>query len=154
MSTIKSKKYFYLRYLAIRRKQKRQSRIEKSHKKKRRFKTNISDNYKSKPIFFNEPVKKYISSGTTFSLLEDPLNIVRIINSIEAFRIIDAQSISIEIDLIDVVKIDSGAICMLLAKVNEVTIHKKIRIFGTFPRNEECKRIFMESGASDYMSDM
>jgi len=150
----KSKKYYYLRCLSIKRKQSRRRRIRTAHNKKRRFKSNIPVNYNKKIKYIAKIINKKISAGTSFSLLYDPINIVRIINLIEKYKNLSTSNLSIEIDLTRVTKIDSGAICMLLAKVNEVLVHKKIRIFGTFPDDKDCKKIFIESGASEYMRDM
>lgn len=150
----KSKKYYYLRGLSIKRKQSRFRRIRTAQNKKRRFKSSIPVNYNKKVKYIDKTVKKKILAGTSFSLLDDPLNIVRIINSIEKCKNLSTSKISIEIDLTRITKIDSGAICLLLAKVNEVSVHDKIKIFGTFPIDEDCKKTFIESGASEYMRDM
>ena len=154
MNRHRSKRYLYLRFRSLERRKRREVRKKKQRNIRKKKRSNNLVTYKSDKNT-DKIIQKTIYAGSTFSLIYDPLNIIRIIRLIDANMNDTSSIIKIEIDLSLVVKIDSGAICLLLAKINEVsTHHRGIRFFGTFPKNEECKRTFIDSGASEYMKDM
>lgn len=109
----------------------------------------------TKSKYTNRIVQQKISVGKTLSVTEDPENIVKLINTIENLKTKNKYITNILLDLANISKIDIGAISILLAKVNQISLGKKrIKFSGTFPILKECLYIFKESGFLDYMRDM
>ena len=95
-----------------------------------------------------------IDAELSFSLFEEPENVIRIIESLDKCKSKNRFIKNVQIELSNIVKIDIGAISFLLAKVHEMSRIKTIRIWGTMPKDLNCKKVFDESGFLDYMMDL
>jgi hypothetical protein len=149
-----STKYLYLRGLSFHRK-KRKSKAKKKQNNifKNRPNANKNDRVIKNP--YNNKVENItIDGGTDFALLENPVNVIDVVNKLENYKSSISKIRHFSIDLSKIEKIDIGAISFLLAKVNEFTKNKKVRVSGNMPLNNECKNIFIQSGFLDYMTDL
>lgn len=157
MRKLKSKKYHKFRTAKLLRKRK-QSVLKKKERNVLRNKPN-SDRYdSSRPIknkYTNRIDKQEISVGETFSLLKDPFNVLKLINTIEKRKIKNKHITNIHLELSHIKEIDIGAISILLSKVNQVSLgSKRIKFSGTFPIDGTCREFFNKSGFLDYMADI
>lgn len=95
-----------------------------------------------------------ISGGDSFSLIEEPENVINVLLSLERTKRKNNLFRNIKIDLADIRIIDIAAISLLLAKVNEMIKNNRLRLWGTMPKDNDCMKIFHESGFLDYMTDL
>ncbi|MDL2315069.1 hypothetical protein LJC16_02290 [Bacteroidales bacterium OttesenSCG-928-C19] len=142
----------------------RQKKIERLRKKsaEKKRQRNIWNNSRKKNFYEEKPKKnpyKYsppkeltIKVESKFSLIEDSINVLGFVNTIN--RVIKRKKNKlIKIDLSDVVKIDIGAIGLLLSKMNELS-QKQFYAYGTLPKDAACKEIISESGFLEHMRDL
>lgn len=141
----------------------RQKKIErlkiKSSKKKRQ--RNIINNNKKVSFkerssnndnFFKLPKRITVYAEANLSLLENTDNVLDFIKEIESVTT-NCKKIILTLDLTIVVNIDIGCISILLSKINKLA-QMNIPIICDLPKNEECRRMFFESGFSDHMRDL
>ncbi|MGN6601473.1 MAG: hypothetical protein ACTHK8_03425 [Ginsengibacter sp.] len=95
-----------------------------------------------------------IDAGFSFSLFQEPENVIRIIESLERCKTKSKYLKVVQIELSNIKQIDMGAISFLLAKVHEMSQLKAVKIWGTVPKDESCKEVFNTSGFLDYMRDL
>ena len=134
----------------------RRRRRSRLKKKLRKFLKNKKKKEKKRSQITNKNRVEnvVISAGTSFSLFEDPENVIEVIQQLEIHKKISKKNKNIQINLSQITKIDIGAISCLLAKVNEMIKITKVKIWGTMPQNPHCKKVFDESGFLDYMTDL
>ncbi|MCK9220911.1 MAG: hypothetical protein M0P47_12805 [Bacteroidales bacterium] len=153
MSYKKLVKYDYFRQLSLFRKyrktkEKKKERNKRKNSLRRSFETN-----RGRPVY--QTIPEYtIHAGTAFSLLENPENVIRLVNEIDSFKIGDNKFKRILIDLSEITTIDIGSISFLLAKVHEMNRIGKIQIWGNMPKDKSCQQVFIDSGFLDYMRDL
>jgi len=141
----------------------RKKKIERLKKKstKKKLRRNIFKNNK-KSSFSEEKQKRNnqyqllrrvrIFAKPDFSLLEFPENILSFVNEIEDATLKRKYKIVI-LDMSEVINIDIGCISILLSKINKLT-QKNIQTICNLPTDNDCKRMFFESGFSDHMRDL
>jgi hypothetical protein len=95
-----------------------------------------------------------VSAFNSLSMFNNPENVIDLIERIHRQSKVAYFSKNIEIDLSAISEIDIGGISILLAKVNEISKNRKIRIWGRAPNEERCRDIFRSSGFLDYMTDL
>lgn len=134
----------------------RKRRRSKLKRKHRNFLKNKrkKEEKRSRSSYKNKVENIVINAGKSFSLFEDPENVILVIEQLETHKKVSKRIKNIQINLSGITKIDIGAISCLLAKVNEMTKITRVRIWGTIPQNLECKKVFDESGFLDYMTDL
>ena len=104
---------------------------------------NSSKNRRRKEIELKVP-----SNFDLFNNQEDVLFfIVKLLNYKTDYRIK-----TIQLDLVDIDKLDSTAICMLLSVIKELS-NIGICVQGNCPINIDCKKMFVESGFLNHMID-
>lgn len=129
---------------------KRLRNIQKENRKRIISNEKVTTNKKNRHRI--EEIK--IDAGLSFSLFSEPENVIQIIESLEKCKSKSRYIKHIQLDLSNIKQIDIGAISFLLAKVNEMSQNKRIRIWGIVPKDESCKKVFEESGFLDYMRDL
>ncbi|MDR3046877.1 MAG: hypothetical protein LBU51_04580 [Bacteroidales bacterium] len=142
----------------------RQKKIERLRRKSadKKRQRNIRNNNRKKSFYEEKPKQnsyKYtppkeltIKLESNFSLIEDSVNVLGFVNTINKV-IKRGRNKLIKIDLSDVVKIDIGAIGLLLSKMNELS-QRHFYAFGTMPKDATCKTIISESGFLEHMRDL
>lgn len=135
------------RKLRRRKEKAKYNRIQRGKRKKEKYRreryNKIYSSYQDR-ILFAPPL---------FALLEYPEEVISFINKIEELSSSNKNIKSIKFDLTDIIKIDIGAICLLLSKLNELS-RKRIDNWGTFPKDMKCKKFIEDSGFLDRMRDM
>jgi hypothetical protein len=143
-----------LRVLSLERKR----RKSKLKKRLRNILNNKPNPYKPEKYtrnrFTNQVEDILIETDIEFTLLETPENVIDVVNSLNKHKTNSRNIRNITIDLSKIVKVDIGAINFLLAKINEFSKIRRIRINGNMPVEEECRRLFIDSGFLDYMTDL
>jgi hypothetical protein len=148
-----SKKRFFLKHKKILR-----LRSKSAEKKRQR---NIRNNSKKKSYREEKPSKNNEYQSTkqvtvfakpNLSLLENTENVLSFIKDIEDATA-RGKKISLTLDITQVANIDIGCISILLSKINKLT-QRNIRTICNLPQNNDCKKMFFESGFSDHMRDL
>lgn len=85
-----------------------------------------------------------------FSLQENPNNVIDFLYILKSYAKKFFRGHQLTIDLGAVVRIDIGAICLLLSVVEELS-YFNLNIIGTIPVHKDCKNIFIESGFLSHM---
>lgn len=120
--------------------------IKRSKRKKDKYRRD-----RNKPKY-NSGNKIVLSAPKYFSLLDSPNEVIGFINKIDSLLSNIKKISSVEFDLKDVTKIDIGAICLFLSKLNDLS-RNKIRYWGTFPEDKQCCEFINNSGFLDRMKD-
>jgi len=114
---------------------------------------NKKDREQSHKYFSSTYGFETIDAPPNFSLLVYPEDVIQFIKKIDDLYMSKKHIVGVKFDLKDIVKVDIGAICLLLSKLNELS-KLRIRNCGTFPRDEVCKRFIYNSGFLDYIKDL
>jgi hypothetical protein len=146
-------------------------RIKLKHKKLERLRRktlakkksrNIANNNRKTSTYEEKPKKHSylpqrpneltIKVNSNFSLVENSNDVLSFVHSIN--RIIKrGKHRLIKIDLTDVIRVDIGAIGLLLSKMNELSQHQ-LYAYGTMPKDDGCKAFIAESGFLEHMRDL
>lgn len=126
------------------------SNIEKERRRKIRSLEKITRNKKNKNRIEN--IK--IDAGSSFSLFNEPENVIQIIQSLDKCKTKSRYIKYVQLDLSNITQIDIGAISFLLAKIHEISQIKRVKFWGIGPQDKACKKLFNESGFLDYMIDL
>lgn len=112
-------------------------------------------------VYINHPERAYkkcvrkkiigFTLPVTFNILENQQKVFDFI-----FPMLDMHALrkvkQINLDLEEVLSIDFSAICLLLSVVKELS-NNGIKVIGNYPKNEFCKKVFIESGFLKQMID-
>ncbi len=151
----KGKRRIYLRQLSLLRRRRRSNAVIKARNPtKYGRKSRITTTKKKGTNLWLSVQTLKITPKSNFTLLEAPENVIQVVKQLDDCKNSNKAFFThLKIELENITDIDVGAICILLSKVHELAISgKRIRIWGTLPKQEKCKRIFEESGFLDYMS--
>lgn len=116
---------------------------------------------KAKGLIFTRPPRIYKNCKRDKSVTRTvPPNFEVLNNYNETFGFIDElldnhsnrKLKKINLDLTNIQTIDSAAICLLLSVVKELGYYG-INVSGNYPQDEECARIFVESGFLNHMKN-
>lgn len=146
-----------IKRIILRQKKLERLRIKSKNKKKdKNIRNNIKKtSYKEEKIkinsLFKKPKEITVSAHQNFSFLEFPENVLYFIKNIDD-ALTKNKNIILIFDVSKVTSIDIGCISILLSKINKLT-QKNERIICKLPQDSECKKMFFESGFSDYMRD-
>jgi ABC-type transporter Mla MlaB component len=148
--------------ISIKRINLRKKKLERLRKKssEKRKQLNIQRNCRKSYISEQKPKRnnqyqqknRRITAKTNLSLINFPENVLSFIAEIENA----ASNSNIRIIILNmraVEKIDIGGISILLSKINKMT-QNNIQVICNLPVNEDCKKMFFESGFSDHMRDL
>jgi hypothetical protein len=127
--------------------------------KLRTRKRNFLKNKRKKSRSSKSSRKKWFENVTIdvpkeFSLFQNAENVISVINVLDKHKKINTTKKNIEIDLSSITTIDIGAISALLAKIYEMAMISNITVWGRPPLNQDCRKLFSESGFLDYMTDL
>lgn len=155
----KRRKHISLKH--IYHKQKKLERLRRKSKNKKKAR-NIARNAKKKSPFkenhqngrnnYFSAEKGIVCALSEFSFYDFPDNVISFIDKVEE-TISKKKYQIIKFDISKVTKIDIGAIGVLLSKINELS-KKGIRVEGNFPKDEQCKKLIIESGYLYHMRDL
>src|ERR1035437_3987878 len=153
MSYKKLVKYDFLRQLSIFRKYRKSKDKRKQRNRSKKYQKSSYGANRGQSVY-QSVTEHTINAKTTFSILDDPENVIRVVNEIDSFKSKDNRYRRIKIDLSEITNIDIGAISFLLAKVHEMNRIKRIQVWGNMPKDSVCQVAFSDSGFLDYMRDL
>lgn len=136
---------------------KRHLRTLKSKSKKRRKETGAT-NFRQNVISSFIPqtaIRKteYLNVPVNFSLKVDLENVVRFIQKLKSYTKLNSVFKAIELNLQDLVRIDTAAISLLLSSIKELGIYN-INVIGNLPDNIGCQEFMISSGFMEHMNFM
>ncbi|MDR0606243.1 MAG: hypothetical protein LBG80_18345 [Bacteroidales bacterium] len=143
---MRQEKFKRLKYRFLNKKKQRNI----ANNSKRKYFT--EDNPKRNNYRYQKPKELIIKVASQFSLIEDTENVLSFVHTINKI-IKRRKNRLIKIDLSDVIRIDIGAIGLILSKMNELA-QRKFYAFGNFPQDNICKEIISESGFLEHMKDL
>ncbi|MEQ9304598.1 MAG: hypothetical protein RJQ14_11870 [Marinoscillum sp.] len=150
----------YKRYLSRRsRREKGKTYRDRAFRKKRigenTYLSNARYRLRNLKAAQKDPGSTYVvlQPKNDFAIMSSVINVIDFVHKLKSYAKPIYSAYNIKIDLNNVSNIDTGAICLLLSIVEELSFYK-IRVEGTIPHDENCKKIFLESGFLKHISSI
>lgn len=136
---------------AVMRKIKRRRWIEKKINKERALRKYRNSKLRLKKTYDNKNNAQHITITlpVDFRLLENMENVLAVIKRLYTYCSNTTIRYRIFVDMTNVIKIDIGAISIMLAVVN--TCKKRNFVYGNYPNDNLCATFFENSGFLDHM---
>lgn len=127
-------------------------------KSKRKLKKHISQkvrNNRSSKYIPQKWLRKNVTltAPARFSLNEDVEEVIKFIQLLKSYKKLNQTFKSIEIDLSQVIRIDTSSISLMLSSIKELGIYN-INVSGNLPLNSDCQAFVLDSGFLEHMPMM